>query len=161
MTGYLPGLLALLLCQLAGEALSRLLRLPLPGAVLGLLMMTVILLALRGRTPKSLVHASRALIGVLSLLFVPAGVGVISLGKVVAGQTTAMVVALLASVMITLVVTAWAFVATSRWQERRLAGQGHGGQGHGAQEQGAQEGCGQEGCGQEGAGMRRAGGDAP
>lgn len=156
MTGYLPGLLALLLCQLAGEALSRLLRLPLPGAVLGLLMMTVILLALRGRTPKSLVHASRALIGVLSLLFVPAGVGVISLGKVVAGQTTAMVVALLASVVITLVATAWAFVATSRWQERRLAGQGHG-----AQEQAAQESRGQQGRGQEGAGMRRAGGDAP
>jgi len=124
MTGYLPGLLALLLCQLAGEALSRLFQAPLPGAVLGLLLMTTILLALRGRTPKSLVHASRSLIGVLSLLFVPAGVGVISLGKVVAGQTTAMVVALLVSVVITLAATAGAFAATSRWQERRRAGTG-------------------------------------
>ncbi|MFC3637170.1 CidA/LrgA family protein [Camelimonas fluminis] len=146
MTGYLPGLLALLLCQLAGEAASRLLRLPLPGAVLGLLMMTAILLALRGRTPKSLVHASRSLIGVLSLLFVPAGVGVISLGKVVAGQTTAMVAALLASVVITLVATSWAFVATSRWQERRRMGQEHAGQEH---------------PGQEHAGRERAGGGAP
>jgi len=134
MTGYLPGLLALLLCQLAGEALSRLLRAPLPGAVLGLLLMTVILLALRGRTPKSLVHASRSLIGVLSLLFVPAGVGVISLGKVVAGQTTAMVVALLVSVVITLAATAGAFVATSRWQERRRAATGRPAAGRGGED---------------------------
>jgi len=134
MTGYLPGLLALLLCQLAGEALSRLFQAPLPGAVLGLLLMTTILLALRGRTPKSLIHASRSLIGVLSLLFVPAGVGVISLGKVVAGQTTAMVVALLVSVVITLAATAGAFVATSRWQERRRVATGQPAAGRGGED---------------------------
>lgn len=119
MTTYLPGFLALLLCQLAGEALSRLLHLPLPGAVLGLVLMTAMLLALRGRTPKSLVHASRSLIGVLSLLFVPAGVGVISLGAAVSGQTTALAVALLASAVVTLATTAAAFMVVSRWQHRR------------------------------------------
>lgn len=121
MTTYLPGFLALLLGQLAGEALSRLLALPLPGAVLGLVLMTLILLARRGRTPTSIVHASRALIGVLSLMFVPAGVGLVSLGKVIEGQTTALVVALLVSVVLTLAVTASVFVLASRWQERRAA----------------------------------------
>lgn len=121
MTTFLPGFLALLLCQLVGEALSRLLALPLPGPVLGLLLMTAILLARRGRTPKSLVHASRALIGILSLMFVPAGVGLISLGKAIEGQATALVAALVVSVIVTLAVTAGVFALVSRWQERRAA----------------------------------------
>lgn len=121
MSALLPGLLGLLACQLAGEALSRLAGLPLPGPVIGLALMTLLLLLRGGAIPESIAHVSRSLIGVLSLLFVPAGVGVMSLGPVVAGQTTAMTAALAVSVLITLGVTACVFVLTSRWQERRRA----------------------------------------
>ncbi len=72
----LQGFAWLLVLQSAGEALSRLLGLPLPGPVVG---MVLLLGALR----LPLVRASVAtvaefLLGHLSLLFVPVGVGVMT-----------------------------------------------------------------------------------
>lgn len=129
MSSYLPGLLGLLLCQLAGEAITRSLALPVPGPVLGMALMCVLLLARRRKPPESLAGASRGLISILSLLFVPAGVGIISLGPVVADKTPAILISLAISLVVTLVVTAGAYVLTARWQdwrlaERRLAAQG-------------------------------------
>lgn len=72
----LHGLAILLLCQSAGEAASRLLHLPLPGPVLGLLLLVLALRWQPLRTPVGL--AADALLAHLSLLFVPVGVGVIT-----------------------------------------------------------------------------------
>ncbi|MCB2043764.1 MAG: CidA/LrgA family protein, partial [Rhodoferax sp.] len=47
----LTGLAWLLLCQTAGELLARLLQLPLPGPVLGMLLLLVALRWPRVRTP--------------------------------------------------------------------------------------------------------------
>ncbi len=44
----IPALLALLSCQLAGEALTRTLALPLPGPVLGMILMVAALQWLPG-----------------------------------------------------------------------------------------------------------------
>ncbi|MFC0283592.1 CidA/LrgA family protein [Camelimonas abortus] len=129
MSNVLMGLAGLLLCQLAGEAVSRLLALPVPGPVTGMALMAAILLLRGGRPPEPVVQASRGLIGVLSLLFVPAGVGVISLGPVVADRSAAILAALAVSLVITLAVTAWTYALAARWQARRRAGGG----GEGAQ----------------------------
>lgn len=76
----LRGLAALLLCQSAGELLARALSLPLPGPVLGLGLLWA-LLALPRLGPalaQAVGAAAEGLLGHLSLLFVPLGVGVVA-----------------------------------------------------------------------------------
>ena len=72
----LRGLALLLMCQSAGEALSRLARLPLPGPVVGLLLLWALLNVPAVRVPVA--AAAEPLLGHLSLLFVPVGVGVVA-----------------------------------------------------------------------------------
>jgi holin-like protein len=72
----LYGFALLLLCQSAGEALSRLAQLPLPGPVVGLLLLWVLLNLPALRTPVAAV--AEPLLSHLSLLFVPVGVGVVA-----------------------------------------------------------------------------------
>jgi holin-like protein len=71
----LRGLAVLLLCQSAGEALARLTDAPLPGPVLGLLLLWALLRVDALRRPVA--AAADALLAHLSLLFVPVGVGVV------------------------------------------------------------------------------------
>jgi len=76
--GRLIGALALLLlCQLAGEIAVRAAGLPLPGPVLGMVLLFGILLARGGEPPAALASVADGLLRNLGLLFVPAGVGVI------------------------------------------------------------------------------------
>ncbi len=70
------GLAALLLCQLAGEALARALSLPIPGPVLGMGLLLAGLLARRA-IPDGIERTADGLLAHLGLLFVPAGVGVV------------------------------------------------------------------------------------
>ncbi|MFN9728330.1 CidA/LrgA family protein [Acidovorax sp.] len=72
----LQGLAFLLLMQSAGEALSHVLKLPVPGPVVG---MFALLLALRWQpVQQAVAPAAGFLLSHLSLLFVPVGVGVMT-----------------------------------------------------------------------------------
>lgn len=71
----LESLTLLLLCQLTGEVIVRFLDIPLPGPVLGMVLLFAGLLIRRG-VPKPLQDTAGGLLSHLSLLFVPAGVGV-------------------------------------------------------------------------------------
>jgi holin-like protein len=72
------ALATLLLCQLAGEIAARGLGLPVPGPVIGMVLLFVALLLRRERdTPQALGRVADGLLGNLGLLFIPAGVGVI------------------------------------------------------------------------------------
>lgn len=72
----LQGMTWLLTLQLVGEALARLLRLPFPGPVVGMLLLVA---SLHFRVLREPVHATATyLLSHLSLLFVPVGVGVIT-----------------------------------------------------------------------------------
>ncbi len=72
----LQGLAFLLLMQSAGEALSHFLHLPVPGPVVG---MVLLLLALHwGPVQRAVAPAAGFLLTHLSLLFVPVGVGVMT-----------------------------------------------------------------------------------
>jgi holin-like protein len=73
----IAGLATLLCCQLAGEVTARLFGLPVPGPVLGMALLFAILLARGGEAPPGLATTADGLLGVLGLLFVPAGVGVV------------------------------------------------------------------------------------
>lgn len=101
----LAALTALLVCQLLGEALVRLVDLPVPGPVLGLVLLLV-LLALRRSVPKDLETTAGGLLKHLSLLFVPAGVGVLQHLARIQAEWLAIAVALLVSSAATIVVTA-------------------------------------------------------
>jgi holin-like protein len=72
----LRGLACLLLLQALGEALARAFHLPLPGPVLGLVLLLGALRIEPLRAPVA--AAADALLTHLSLLFVPVGVGVIT-----------------------------------------------------------------------------------
>jgi holin-like protein len=77
MIGALTGLL---LCQLIGELASRALGLPVPGPVLGMVLLFVVLLLRHGEdgpAPDSMNAVAGTLLNHLGLLFVPAGVGVV------------------------------------------------------------------------------------
>jgi holin-like protein len=99
------ALTQLLLFQLAGEVVARGLDLPVPGPVLGMLFLLVAL-ALRGGPSADLQGTSQTLLQHLSLLFVPAGTGIMVHLARVADEWPALLVALLVSTAATLAVTA-------------------------------------------------------
>ncbi|MCF8014582.1 MAG: CidA/LrgA family protein, partial [Chromatiaceae bacterium] len=71
----LEPLFLILLCQLLGETLVQLGALPIPGPVLGMLLLLGWLF-LRGGVAEEVGRTADTLLAHLSLLFVPAGVGV-------------------------------------------------------------------------------------
>lgn len=101
----LPAITALLICQLAGETAVRALGLPVPGPVLGLVLLLGVLVW-RGGVPDALAQVADRLLENLSLLFVPAGVGVIVYLGLIAHEWFAIVMALIGSTALGLVVTA-------------------------------------------------------
>lgn len=74
----LTGLTVLLACQLLGEFVVRALDLPLPGPVVGMLILFVILQVRHPRPESGLVTAPQTLLRFLPVLYVPAGVGVVA-----------------------------------------------------------------------------------
>ena len=101
----LTALTALLVCQLIGEAAVRLIGLPVPGPVLGLVLLLAFL-ALRRGIPAALETTAGGLLKHLSLLFVPAGVGVLQHLARIQAEWLAIAAALLVSSVATIVVTA-------------------------------------------------------
>lgn len=100
------GALAILLgLQLVGEVAVQLSGVPIPGPVVG---MVLLFLALRwrGALPDTLRATAETLLSHLSLLFIPAGVGIVQHGARLAEEWLAMTVALVLSTLITVAVTA-------------------------------------------------------
>ena len=116
MSPLLAGFTWLLLFQCAGEAVSRLLALPVPGPVTGMLLLFVAL-RMRGRVPESVGTAGDGLARHLSLLFVPAGVGVIMHFGRLAGEWLPIALALLVSTVAAIAASALTFAALARRQD--------------------------------------------
>lgn len=114
------GTITLLLAyQLLGEVLVRLLELPVPGPVAGMLLLFVTLMV-RGSVPDEFSTIANGLLSHLSLLFVPAGVGIIAHSARLGGTWAALLVTLIASTLLAVVVTALVLAGM-----RRLQGGGH------------------------------------
>jgi holin-like protein len=101
----LRALTILLLFQLAGEVITRALELPIPGPVIGMLLLFVTLV-IRGSAPDTLRETAQGLLSYLPLLFVPAGVGVMVHAALLKSEWLAILITLLGSTLIALVVTA-------------------------------------------------------
>lgn len=102
MLGYLTVIFC---CQLVGELLATALALPVPGPVIGMAILFTGLVV-KGGIPAELGEIGGALLGNLSLLFVPAGVGVMLHATLLGRDWLPISVALLASTLITIAVTA-------------------------------------------------------
>lgn len=121
--------LALLLgCQLAGEVLVRVLALPLPGPVVGLALLLAGLVLYR-RVPEPLDRTATTLLQNLSLLFVPAGVGITQHVGRLQAEWLAVLAALLVSTAATVAVTALVFRASVRLMARFGSGDHEAGDG--------------------------------
>lgn len=120
---FLNGITLLLVYQLAGEIIVRLLGVSIPGPVLGMVMLFVTMM-IRGRAPESVERASTALLSHLSLLFVPAGVGMMTHFGRIAQEWVPITFALLLSTVITMVATALIMQQTSRWLAKPAPAEG-------------------------------------
>lgn len=100
----LPFLTLLLVCQLAGEVLARVAGLPVPGPVVGLVLLFGGL-ALRGRPTPALEDNADRFLAYLSLLFVPAGVGVVQYLSLLTEEWLAVSVSIVGSAVVAIAVT--------------------------------------------------------
>ena len=107
----------LLIFQLAGEVLARLVGLPVPGPILGLILLLIVF-TIRGNVPEALHSTSSAILRHLSLLFVPAGVGLVLQVTHIRAEWEALAAALVGSTALTLLVTAAVFRLAMRRQVR-------------------------------------------
>lgn len=116
------GLALLLTYQLIGEVGVHALGLPIPGPVLGMLLLFLTLVAW-GRVPSRLETTANGLLGHLSLLFVPAGVGLMVHAVQIGQEWLAIASALVVSTVVTMTLTAWtvdgAKWLASRWRQGR------------------------------------------
>lgn len=107
MLAYLTLILS---CQLAGEFLVGALALPVPGPVLGMVLLFVLLL-IRGEVPRDLGQTADRLLGAMSLLFVPAGAGIMMhfqlLGTALVPLGAALIVSTLATIAVTALMMRW------------------------------------------------------
>ena len=116
----LLGLVVLLLAQMAGLAASALLGLPVPGVVLG-----IVLLVLLGvlRPTRAVVRAAEPaatpLLAHLQLLFVPPGVGIVLELDTLAENALPLALAVGGSFVLALVVSGLMLQALLRRQDRR------------------------------------------
>ncbi|WP_363323857.1 CidA/LrgA family protein [uncultured Paracoccus sp.] len=99
--------------QLVGEVSSRALSLPLPGPVVGLVLLVGCCL-LRPALADRLRPVTQGLLAHLSLFFVPAGVGVVAHMDLIRTQGLGLAVAIGGSALLAIAAGALAFVAMAR-----------------------------------------------
>jgi holin-like protein len=111
----LEGFAALIVLQLFGEVIAGLSRVPIPGPVIGLALLVGY--ALWRGVPPAIEEAGDALLKHLSLLFVPAGVGLIAFGDKLLAEGSRLVAVLVLSTALTMIVTAFVFRLLARKEE--------------------------------------------
>ena len=99
------GLIILLSFQGAGEIVTRLFSLPVPGPVIGLVLLLIFLIR-RGKVDAPIDTVASTLTKHLGLLFVPAAVGVVMFWQQLKTHFWAIAVALTVSVTATIAVSA-------------------------------------------------------
>jgi holin-like protein len=109
----LDWIAVLVVCQLAGEIAVAFAHLPIPGPVVGMALLFAYLVW-NGRVPDGLGQVAEGLLSNLSLLFVPAGAGVMLHFRLLAGDWLPLGAALIVSTLLTIAVTALLMSLLSR-----------------------------------------------
>ena len=97
------GFAILLICQLIGEVLVHLLTVPIPGSVIGMVVLFVFMIVL-GRVPHGVREVSDGLLKCLPLLLVPAGVGLMNHFGVLSQYWVGLLISLFVSTLVTMLV---------------------------------------------------------
>jgi holin-like protein len=108
---FINGITTLLIFQLIGEVGVHTLTLPIPGPVLGMFLLFLFLI-IRRALPEALDTSSTALLSHFSLLFIPAGVGVIIHLDTLSNEWLPIGVALVLSTFLTMAATAGLMLVT-------------------------------------------------
>ena len=95
----------LLMFQFAGEMMRAVTGLPVPGPVIGMVLLLIALLA-KLPVPAGIHATSRKFLAYLGLLFVPAGAGVVTRLPMIGAHWLPIVIAVVGSTIITMVITA-------------------------------------------------------
>ena len=111
----LRGFLTLLVFQLVGTELEHWLRVPVPGPVIGMVLLAGWMLARGAGKHTDVETTADGLLGWLPLLFVPAGVGVVTELGLLRASWLPVSVGLVGSTLLTLGVTA----GVMEWFARR------------------------------------------
>ena len=110
----IAGLTWLLCCQLVGEVLVRATDAPVPGPVVGMVVLLVVLRVRRSADDAPVVRAADGLLSHLQLLFVPAGVGVVGYLAVLRADAVPIAVAMVGSWLLGLAVVGWTVLLLTR-----------------------------------------------
>jgi len=94
----MTGLLILLLFLVAGNLLQSQLSSPVPGSIIGMLLLLVFLM-LRGRAPDSLSQISKTLSPLLPLFIIPVSVGIVTQKELLADNGAALLVIMAVSII--------------------------------------------------------------
>jgi holin-like protein len=111
------GLAVLMLFQLVGEIIVTVVGLPIPGPVVGMALLFGALLITGGPT-QGLDRAAQGLIDHLSLMFIPAGSGIVAYIALLRQELLPIGVALLGSTLVTIAVSAVVMHILVRWTSR-------------------------------------------
>lgn len=109
----LGAIALLLICQLAGEVIHRFVGVPLPGPVIGMILLIGWLALIRKERP-GLEAVSGWLTAHLAIMFVPSAVGLINQGAILREYGAGLLVAVTVSTFLTMIVTVLVF----RWAMR-------------------------------------------
>ncbi|WP_341217785.1 CidA/LrgA family protein [Neptunomonas phycophila] len=114
----LNGFLVLLVCQFLGELAVMASGVPVPGPVIGMLLLLVLLAVLK-RTPADIRLVSEGLLRYLAFLYVPAGVGLMVHAKLLADYWLPLTIALMVSTFLALFFTAAVFKLAAKLDKSR------------------------------------------
>ena len=109
----IASLALILLAQLLGEVLARGAGVPVPGPVIGMVLMLLLFIA-KPWIATAIRPTAQGLLGHLSLLFVPAGVGVVGHAAALGSDGLAILLALIGSTVAAIAVGAVTFSALAR-----------------------------------------------
>ena len=109
----LHALTLILIAQLGGEVIARSLALPVPGPVLGMVALTIAFATLP-KVREAVRPVAQGILGHLSLLFVPAGVGVIGNLSALQGMGLGLTLAILVSTALAIAAGALTFALVAR-----------------------------------------------
>ena len=120
-THLLGAIFTIFMFQLAGDAIQKYFGLAIPGPVIGLvLMLCMLLLTKQNINPNvtlfrtNIIHSSEQLLGYLSLLFVPIGVGVIMHLQLLEAQLLRIIAIIVIGTIGTMIFTCFIFLQTSK-----------------------------------------------
>ncbi|HCX67524.1 CidA/LrgA family protein [Parvibaculum sp.] len=108
-------------CDIAGRLLVWGLSLPVPGTVVGILILLAGLVAMR-RVPAPLKETAEFLLAHLNFFYIPAGVGVMGYAVLLADDLWPIVVALFASTFLAMIAAGFAFQFVARLMHEKGGG---------------------------------------